>query len=51
MATRLNKPSAAGGCTPRRLSAVMETACAAVVTLSLPLVVDVGQGEDWRAAH
>ena len=34
-----------------RIKAVMEAACAPVVTLSVPLVVDVGQGENWRAAH
>ena len=33
------------------IAAVMEAACAAVVTLSLPLVVDVGQGKNWHAAH
>ena len=33
------------------IAAVMEAAFAAVVTLFLPLVVDVGQGKNWRVAH
>ncbi len=33
------------------VKAVMENACAPVVTLSVPLVADAGVGESWATAH
>jgi DNA polymerase-1 len=41
------KAAAAGAIIKR----VMEEACAPVVEMTVPLVVEVGTGQNWNAAH